>query len=589
MKKRVLFIFLFLLVVSTFFVAAQTNDTQTKAYTCLQNLVNSRGCSSLSTEEKIFSLLSIGACQSQLSSDSSNNECWPSSSCTIKTTAQAILALNSVNADTTTAQNYLLGQAMPFTGINWFLQVETVNSTNCTATYEGTPYSFNVNPDNSLSQSAGPCLSLINNPYWFTVDPSCYNYNFSISCGDTFLTSLLYQQTGSQTIYVSQTTHSASGSGTTTETVDSQCFGINGLCDYEGTLWAALALKATNHDVSSFIPYLISMASENALYIPDSFLYSLTNEFETDLLSQQNTGGWWSQSGDNFYDTAVALLPFQNSELPNKATAESWLSSVQGTDGCWQDNIRNTAFILYSLWPRQNQLTVSSPSSSDCATSGFYCLSSAACTAAAGNVLSNYTGCFGTDICCSKAQPIPTCAQQSGAICPSGQQCLGGTMVQSSDSNSSCCITGVCGVPQTPECVSKGNGLCKTSCASNEQISSFSCPSSEYCCVVVQTSYLWLIIVLVILIGLVALGIIYRKKLNELWLKYKPKFGKGKPPAKAGPGPRFPPSSQAVYPGAVQRRILPSQPQQRAPVKPQPSPIKSEFDDVLNKLKEIGK
>lgn len=592
MKKRVLIIFLFLLIVSTFFVTAAVNDTQTKAYSCLQNLVTSKGCSSLTTEEKIFSLLAIGTCKSELSTDSSANQCWPSSSCSIKTTAEAILAFKSANTDTTTAEKWLLGQAIQFKDIKWFLQIESTNATTCNATYGGSSYFFTVNGDKTLSQNAGPYLSTSDNNYWFTVDPYLYNSNISVSCNNTFQTSLLYQKVSSTTIYVSQITNSAAGEGKTTETVDSQCFSKDGSnCDYEGTLWAALALRYTNHDVSSFLPYLISMADENTQYIPDSFLYSLTNNFETNLLAQQDIGGWWAQSGDDFYDTAVALLPFQNSELPQKTTSENWLASVQGSDGCWQDNLRNTAFILYSVWPKPNQATTVSPSSSDCTASGYYCVSNAGCTQAIGNVLSSYTGCFGTNICCDKPAQIQTCAQQAGQICASGQQCLGGAMVQSSDSNNSCCITGTCGVPQTPECETKGNGLCKDSCASNEQIGSFACPSSQYCCVVKQTNYLWLIILLIILIGLVVLGIIFRKKLTELWIRFKPKFGKGKgkPPSQAGSGPRFPPTSSAqVYPGAVQRRIIPSQPQQRAPVRPQ-SPIKSEFDDVMKKLKEIGK
>jgi len=62
------------------------------------------------------------------------------------------------------------------------------------------------------------------------------------------------------------------------------------------------------------------------------------------------------------------------------------------------------------------------------------------------------------------------------------------------------------------------------------------------------------------------------------------KGGKGKSTTQGGP--RFPPTSSArVYPGAVPRRIIPNTPQAvRRPVQD-----KSEFDDVLKKLKEIGK
>lgn len=68
---------------------------------------------------------------------------------------------------------------------------------------------------------------------------------------------------------------------------------------------------------------------------------------------------------------------------------------------------------------------------------------------------------------------------------------------------------------------------------------------------------------------------------------FRLRSGKGKP-SQQGPGPRFPPtSSSRVYPGAVQRRIIPTQPQR--PIARPPVKNKSEFDEVLRKLKEIGK
>jgi hypothetical protein len=90
------------------------------------------------------------------------------------------------------------------------------------------------------------------------------------------------------------------------------------------------------------------------------------------------------------------------------------------------------------------------------------------------------------------------------------------------------------------------------------------------------------IIILVILIILAIIGIIFRQKIKQFFLRFK--GGKGKPAAQGGP--RFPPTSSArVYPGAVPRRIIPNQNQSvRKPVQD-----KSEFDDVLKKLKEIGK
>jgi len=88
-------------------------------------------------------------------------------------------------------------------------------------------------------------------------------------------------------------------------------------------------------------------------------------------------------------------------------------------------------------------------------------------------------------------------------------------------------------------------------------------------------------------------------------LKFKLKFGKSKGPAPMTSRPisRMPmtPSSR-VYPGAVQRKIITTTTTTKAPGKVpaktiirkttktvKPKKAKSDYDDVLKKLKEIGK
>jgi len=592
MKKGevlVLFVLSFL-ILSAFFAAAATNSTQDRAVACINNQIKSKGCSALSTEEKIFSLLSVGKCKTELLSDSSSNQCWPQSGCKIKTTAQAILALGS---GTSTEEKWLISQNQSASDLDWFLQIESANSTSCTVTYANTSYSFDINADKTLNGNAGGCLSVYSN-YWFQVSTSCYNDDFQVSCSDSFLTSLLYKKSTSDTLYISDQTHSASGEGSTDEKVNSLCFQEGGTCNYEGTLWAALVLGYKKYDISAYIPYLIAFADDNSQYIPYSFIYSLTNNYKADLLAGQQQSQWWLASGDKFYDTAVALLPFQNTQVAEKTNSMNWLSSIQGADGCWQSNLRNTAFLIYSLWPQSSSAAVitTTTTTPDCTTSNYYCMSSASCASVSGNVLDTYGGCFGTNICCDKAAQLPTCVSQGGELCDSGknESCLGGTIISSSDSTSSesCCVNGVCGQQEVTECETNG-GTCSASCSSSQQSASYSCGSFELCCVQKKTSYTFLIIILVILIILAALGIIFRKKLRDLFLRFnswfKSKFGKGKSKPQ-GPGPRFPPSS-SVYPGAVQRRIIPQQ-QQRPVARPQPQ-ARSEFDDVLKKLKEIGK
>jgi len=587
-RKGVFFVFLFVLILSTFFVTA-ANETDAKAYACLESKVADK-CSILSSEEKIFSLLAIDRCKTEVLSDARNEECWPKADCKIKTTAQAILALNHVNADTVKAENWILGKTSDSSDLDWFLQVDQADleETTCTATYPGGSYSFKINENKTITRTSGgsgSCLSIYNK-YWLKIALTCYNLEFKISCEEDFLTSLLYKKKASDIFHVSQKTTSVSGEGTTTEKVGSSCFKDGSSCSYEGTLWASFVLKYRKHDVSAYVPYLTAMADENSKYIPESFLYYLTNNFRTELLARQSESDWWSASGDKFYDTAVALLPFQGESASEKTDSIDWLSEVQGTDGCWLGNIRNTAFLLYSIWPKK---TATTSITKDCEDSGYDCMSSAACADASGTILTDYTGCF-TNVCCNKPKILETCSQQDGKLCNSDEDCLGGSTVSSSDAKNgkSCCIDGTCGIQEekepTSECESYG-GYCKSSCSTEEDYSSYSC-STGNCCIQKSSPgvNVLVIVILSILIVLVAIGIVFRKKLRMFFSKLK--FGKGKAKPQSPGGPRFfPPSSQRVYPGAIQRRIIPQQAQ--VPVKrPQK---KSEADDILKKLKEIGK
>jgi hypothetical protein len=321
------------------------------------------------------------------------------------------------------------------------------------------------------------------------------------------------------------------------------------------------------------------MADENTQYLPEAFLYYLTGNFKTELLAKQQEERWWLVSGDKFYDTAVALLPFQAQQIAEKTNAKAWLSEVQDDDGCWQGNIRNTALILYSLWPKKSSTAIAK----DCENSKYTCMSTDSCLDIGGSVLSDYTGCF-TNICCSKEEGLETCSEQDGELCASDESCIDGRRVSASDASGgkTCCVDGECGIQQQSECEIAG-GHCKSLCSEGEQFATYSCASGN-CCITKEKSNLLMIVLLAILILLVVVGIIFRKKLRDFFFKLKSKLGKKKP-KKPMPGQRLSPSSR-VYPGAVQRRIIP---QSRQPVRKPVPQKKSEFDDVLKKLKEIGK
>lgn len=356
--------FIFILVLSLVFLSPMVFADEfaqvEKAYACLEGKINS-SCSSLTFEEKVFSLLATGKCKSEVIADNSSNQCWPKAGCTIKSTAQAMLALDG-KVDLTNAENWLLSKTAVPSDIDWFLEIESSSSALCTIIYSDTTYSLKILEDKTLSSSSlGSCLSLAQDNYWLKIAPSCYNKEIRISCNTgvanaNFMTTLLFKKKDSSTVHVSNVAHSASSGATTREIVDSFCFSDGTNCNYEGSLWATFVLYSLNHNtskVSKFMPYLITGMSDNSKFLPESFLYSLTGKFGTELLLKQQAQLYWDISGNKYYDTALALWPFRYESPYEKGYSKEWLLRVQEESGCWNGgNLRDTAFILYSIWSK---------------------------------------------------------------------------------------------------------------------------------------------------------------------------------------------------------------------------------------------
>jgi hypothetical protein len=569
-----------------------SNSQIKKAYDCLENRVDDECSSSL--EDNIFTLLAIKKCKEDVLDESTNNECWPKSSCKIKTTAQAILALNKVGTETNEAEKWLISQNKTSSEVIWYLQIESPEATTCTITYSGSSHKISIGEDRKINSGAGSCLSLSEGAWWLRISPSCYEKEFEIQCHDSsFMTSLLFKKQSSSTIYVSSNPHSASSEGTTTEKVYSICFGQGTSCDYEGSLWATLILDYLDYEISYYLPYLIAMTDENTKYLPEAFLYLLTGEtdFRTNLLEKQKNNQYWMESSDKFYDTALALYPFQNEMPQEKTSSMSWLLEVQDNDGCW-GSIKNTAFILHSIWP--NEFIGDIPPNGedyeeDCVDSGYYCMSSVDCE---GKILSEYS-CSGTSKCCDTPKSLETCSKLGGEVCGLNEECSISTIKTSDVSE---CCTGYCKeLAQESNC-ERYEGNCRSSCFDNEEETNDECDyAGEVCCVEkeipIKEGWPWWIWLLIVLIILVILGIIFRDKLRPYWFRIKSKFGgKSGPKTRGRPGPGYPLSSSRIpLRRPTPRRIFP--PIQNQPVR-RPSPTKrpsSEIDDILKKLKEMGK
>ena len=156
-----------------------------------------------------------------------------------------------------------------------------------------------------------------------------------------------------------------------------------------------------------------------------------------------------------------------------------------------------------------------------------------------------------------------------------------------------CCAGGgSCSTRQEPSECETNSGICRAEgCTSSEQEASYSCDlSGESCCVLKSgggKSYWW-IWVLLILIVLVVLGIIFRDKLRMLWFRMS---SGGKPSGQKPPyRPSYPPSGyqRPMMQRVPERRILMPQPLRR-PIARAASGAQKELDDVLKKLKDMGK
>ncbi len=365
-KRSVLALFILIVFIISFSVilAQDAELTETEkvdlAYQCLQDKVTGN-CNALSLEEQTFSLWAINKCQPELIEKSKNDgECWPKSDCNVKQTAQAVIALDNTDESITSARDWLLSRTSTPLDMEWFLEIETNSPSTCEIFYSGSTHSIGVNEDKTLSGNPGNCLDLAQDDYWLEVNPNCYGETFEISCDSGFLTTTLFREEGDATIHVSQDSSSAAAEGVTTEIIESFCFSNGAVCDYEGSLWTALSLASIGEDVSNFLPYLMVKAEGNEAFLPESFLYILTGneDYRENLLSKQKNREWWQESEDRYYDTALALLPFQGESITEKENSKGWLLEIQSSEGCWQDNTRNTAFILASIWPRYFQDTI---------------------------------------------------------------------------------------------------------------------------------------------------------------------------------------------------------------------------------------
>jgi len=324
-------------------------------------------------------------------------------------------------------------------------------------------------------------FSIDSGGFWVEVDGSCSSQPFNVTCDAGFSTNLFFREDTSQLIHVVGGIKSASAGGFIEEEINSLCLKSGSSCNYEGSLWGAFALELAGEDITSYLPYLIGLKERNLDHLPEAFLYYLTDDedFASSLKSKQKRDENWDESGQKYYDTAVALFPFTYEDFDEKSNAIAWLEEKQDGKGCWNNkDITDTAFLLHSIWPETSSLNlpIDDPTvpqtNLNCLDEGYFCMSNSACSNTGGTKLGY--DCAGYYFCCSQDEDSSTCEEVGGTACQTGEICSGSEDTSISMPSGEFCCKGTCeeddggtGGGVLNEC-EVNFGSCKSSCDSDE-------------------------------------------------------------------------------------------------------------------------
>ena len=596
-KVGALFVIILLLSLTLILAANETNTTSDdititsqqdpdkieKGFECLE--AKAKDCSGLTTQEVALTILAtpdniFDDCVVELKSRQKSDN-WGN----VRDTAIAILAMKHAGEDTEASELWLLKQEETPTDLTWYLQQDSNVATECHIGYQSNDYIINIGANKKIDRNAGTCLTRAQSNFWLQVNPSCFENEFSIECDQAFIASLIYKNKNSPTIYILEGTDSEPAFGSIKLEVKSKCFGDSS-CNYEATLWATLALLETGHDVQDYIPYVVAMSETNEQYLPEAFIYILTNyeDYATQLVADQKLGNYWeapTSAYNRYYDTAIALIALGSSSAEQITKSRDWLLFSQATNGCWQNSVRETAAVLWALEGRSGRASAGG-GTTYCSEANYFCIPSADCPAPE-DVGNNYFCPSLSNTCCIN-ENVKSCSEYGGKECLSSELCVGNS--RKATDTTTCC-TGECKPrPQETEC-EKNFYTCMNECSEfQESVTTYSCDAPQVCCRTKTAEsgsawWIWVLIILIIAV-LAAIAYIFRHKLKLFWFRIKSKFKKDKDKGNSSPrGPGFPPR-----PGFPPIR-RPNPPVAR--MNPRPQHKDDQMSETFRKLKEMSR
>lgn len=614
LSSKLTFLILLLILFSTSAVLAQNHTAIEEAFECLEEKAGD--CTSLTTQEIALTIMATPGddtfddCVEELKSRNSSGN-WGN----ILDTSLAIIALHHAGENTEPSVEWLMQQNKTPTELIWYLQQNSNGEVECHIGYDGNDYTININENKKINRNAGSCLTRAQSNFWLQVDNNCYDKTLQITCDQDFIANLIYRNQNSPIVYVLEGTPSAPAYDSVELIVKSKCFGDT-TCDYEATAWATLALLETGQNVDEYIPYIIAMSETNERYLPLAFTYIMTNyeDYANDLILEQKLGNFWEAKSSNYnkyYDTGLALLALSSLNAGQITKAKGWLLFTQGANGCWNNEVRETAMVLWGLEGREGRTGTSGTgtgtgtggSITTCLDGEFFCIQKSECIQ--GKDVSSSYSCYGTSTCCTN-ENLKSCEENNGEVCTPDKEC--NRILKKSTDTDNCC-TGTCEEKtQENECESYPNYYtCYTTCPNSEEEKSTlsgSCDRGKLCCgpeadPSEDSGSLWWIWVLIILIliTLGAIGYVYREQLKLYWFQLKTRFKKDegkKPGAPRGPGipprPGFPPIRRGPPSrGPMPPRPTTARPQTATPGKRSYDKRDKAMSDTFERLRKMSR
>ncbi len=332
----------------------------------------------------------------------------------VKDSALALLALNNMGEDVDFLKDWLISQQQPFKASNleWRIQIDYSGATSCDITYGSKTDSLTINDDKTLSFASSGipnCLS-ITDSYWLKISNTadngkCLEKIYSINCDDSVRASLIYKK--GSIIFVPSKTESSDYMDLKIESI---CLADRGVCDYGSNLWAAYALsKAGSEEVNTLLPYLISQEEVEEDYLPYAFLYLLTqnDDYADGLMKQQEPKGhWYTAKYGKWYSTALAYMAIKDyySAQENLTKTKKYILDGQNAQGSWDNSLRDTAFLFYSLWP---SYYASAKETNLCTDNDFKCRT--ICDSEDEVEVKEYSFYCGDNVCCMEKAYSPDC------------------------------------------------------------------------------------------------------------------------------------------------------------------------------------